>query len=426
MAIYLGLGSNLGDRHANLRAALAALSQHGIVVRRVSPIVESPAWLLPDAPPEWNAPFLNLVVECATTATPAGILDHLKQIETELGREGSRRWAPRPIDIDILLIDDLQLQSEVLTIPHPGVGLRPFVLTPLVALNPGLRIPGHGMTALQLLSRCPQRIPLWMGIINLTPDSFSDGGANASWPDVDRRIDAMIEDGVHFLDFGAESTRPRAQALSPDQEWGRLEPTLNRVIEKIAADPLRPRISIDTYHPEVAARAIALGVDVINDVAGLTEPAMIELAAGADAEFVAMHNLGLPADPGTTLETSRSAVDQVEQWLEAQISRWLAAGIDLNRILFDPGIGFGKNSLQSLELLRNVDRFANKGLRLLVGHSRKSFLSGFAGRSMPDRDLATLGASLALCDRGVDVLRIHDVRMHANAYRGWIHLQPQP
>ena len=425
MAIYLGLGSNLGDRRANLRAALTALTEAGIDVNRVSPVVESPAWLLSDAPPEWNAPFLNLVAECSTNASPSEILNRLKRIEARLGRDGSRRWAPRPIDIDILLIDDLRLQTETLTIPHPGIGLRPFVLTPLVALHPGLRMPGHGITALELLAGCPQRIPLWMGILNLTPDSFSDGGAYQSWKDLDRRIDAMIEDGVHVLDFGAESTRPGAQALSPDQEWARLEPTLNRVIEKCGGDALRPRISIDTYHTEVAARALALGVDMINDVGGLTEPSMIELAAGSDAEFVAMHNLGLPADPGTTLATDRSAVDQVEQWLDSQIYRWHEAGIDINRIFFDPGIGFGKNSLQSLELLRNIDRFGNRGLRLLVGHSRKSFMAGFAGRSIPDRDLTTVGASLALCARGVDMLRVHDVRLHANAYRGWAHLQPQ-
>jgi dihydropteroate synthase/2-amino-4-hydroxy-6-hydroxymethyldihydropteridine diphosphokinase len=424
MPIYLSLGSNLGDRRENLRAALGALDDESVHVQRISPVVESPALLPPDAPADWNSPFLNLVAECSYALTPEALLQTLKRIEQALGRSEGRRWAPRPIDIDILAFGDAVIDTARLTIPHAGLNQRTFFLTPLAALAPGLELPRSGKTALELNVALGQQIPLWMGIVNLTPDSFSDGGHNTTWDAIEQRIDAMIASGVHILDFGAESTRPGAAPLTAEDEWSRLEATLLKVIDKYADDVLRPSISVDTYHAAVAARAIELGVDIINDVSGLTQPAMVELAATHETDFVAMHNLGLPADPGTTLATDSSAVDQVEFWLDRQLKAWQVAGLDLNRIVFDPGIGFGKNALQSLELLREIRRFRNKGLRLLVGHSRKSYLKSFAGSGARERDLATIGSSLALCQSGVDILRVHNVPDHVAAYRGWAHIQP--
>jgi dihydropteroate synthase len=266
-----------------------------------------------------------------------------------------------------------------------------------------------------------------MGIVNLTPDSFSDGGEARTWDAIEVRIDRMIASGVHILDFGAESTRPGASALTPAEEWSRLSPVLDKTIAKLADDRLRPQISVDTYHPEVARKALRLGVDIINDVGGLTAPAMLEIASESAATFVAMHNLGLPADPKITLDTARSAVEQVQEWLDRQIELWLRSELDLNRVVFDPGVGFGKNSLQSLELLKGVDRFRDCGFRVLIGHSRKSFLKSLAGDSVSDRDLATIGSSMALGNRSVDIFRVHNVPDHVAAYRGWAQMQaPDP
>ncbi|MGD8341269.1 MAG: dihydropteroate synthase [Gammaproteobacteria bacterium] len=421
MAVYLSLGSNQGDRRANLRNALAELADDRVVIERVSPVVESPALLPPDAPGEWNSPFLNLVAECRVTLEPAILLTRIKQIERSLGRSDTRRWSPRPIDIDILIHDDTVLDTADLTVPHPGLTQRGFVLTPLAALAPSLTIPGLGKTARELSRAHSRPIPLWMGIVNLTPDSFSDGGENDAWPEIEARVVEMVSTGVHVLDFGAESTRPGATPLSPADEWRRLEPALVQCIETFRGDWLRPRFSVDTYHAEVAARALDAGADIVNDVGGLTDPAMLGLAASSSADFIAMHNLGLPADPSRTLDTAQSAVDQVEAWLEERIESWQKAGIDLDRIVFDPGIGFGKNPLQSLELLREIARFGRNDLRLLVGHSRKSFMRGFAGQSNEERDLVTIGSSLALCERGVDILRVHNTTDHIRAYRGWSH-----
>jgi len=423
MAVYLSLGSNLGDRRDNLQKAIEALGRHALVVERIAPVVESPAMLPPQAAPEWNLPFLNTVAECRTALAPEQLLAALKRIERDLGRSDTRHWAPRPIDIDILLFDDIVVKTDLLAIPHPGLATRSFFLTPLAALAPRLRIPGLERSPLELSRERGNGIPLWMGIVNLTPDSFSDGGEAATWDAVESRVDSMMAAGAHIIDFGAESTRPGATPLTAEQEWARLAPALERIVAKLGTNPLRPRISVDTYHPEVARRALVGGIDIVNDVGGLTLPDMLELAAGSRAEFVAMHNLGLPADPGRTLPAAGSAADQVEEWLDRRLAEWNSAGLELARIVLDPGIGFGKNPLQSLELMREIGRFTSRGLRLLVGHSRKSFMGQFASREPAERDLVTVGASIALAARGVDILRVHNVEQHAAAWRGWAHLQ---
>jgi dihydropteroate synthase len=136
-----------------------------------------------------------------------------------------------------------------------------------------------------------------------------------------------------------------------------------------------------------------------------------------------MHNLGVPADREHVLPLDRDPGDEVERWLAERVAVWQRAGIDLDRIVFDPGIGFGKNPLQSLRILRGLRRFDAYGLRLLVGHSRKSFMHQFAASGREARDLFTIGASLKLCAQGVDILRVHNVAAHAAAYRGWAHLE---
>ena len=421
MNVYLGLGSNLGDRRANLSRALASLAAQSTRVLRVSPVVESPALLPEDAPPDWNRPFLNVVAECRTDDVPDGLLRRLNGIELELGRGPHTRWAPRPIDIDILLWGSEEIATERLRIPHPGVTERAFVLTPLAALAPLATVPGRGTkTVLEWSRELGTHIPLWMGIVNVTPDSFSDGGRFDSRAAIDAHVDALVAAGASYIDVGAESTRPGATLLDDDEEWARLEPVLGPLLDRYSTLPLRPRFSVDTYHPATARRALALGVDAVNDVGGLTSPEMLELADHSGRDWIAMHNLGLPADRARTLPADRDPVSEIERWLEQRLEQWQRAGLDLGRIVFDPGIGFGKNPLQSLRVLREIGRFERYALRILVGHSRKSFMHGLTS-DPTDRDLFTVGASLKLCTRGVEILRVHDVAAHAAAYRGWAH-----
>ena len=421
MTIYLGLGANLGDRRNNLTRAIDCLAARGVAPLRVSPVVESAA-LVPEASPDdWNLPYLNLVLECETGLSPRDLLTVCKRIEAELGRIHSERWSPRPIDIDILLYHDEIVDAAGLTIPHPDMQLRNFVLVPLAALDPELTIPGRGReTVLAHSQKLEQRIPLWMGIVNLTPDSFSDGGQLTDTPSIEAHVDAMLDAGAHSIDLGAESTRPGAQPLTATQELARLEPTLECLAAKYRNQWLRPRLSVDTYHPEVARRALELGVDIINDVSGLGTPEMLDLAESSKAEWIAMHQLGLPADPTRTLPKNEAPGDQLERWLEARLKLWERAGIERRRIIFDPGIGFGKTARQSLELLRHPERFARFGLRQLIGHSRKSFIGSFHDAAPMERDLATLGLSLHLIERGVDILRVHNVAAHTTAYRAWV------
>lgn len=418
---YLGLGSNLADRRDTLERAVIALDG-ALRVRRVSPVVESPALLPAGAPPDWNRPFLNLVVEAETDLEPAALLDELKRIEAALGRTPAGRWAPRPIDIDILLYGEEHIATDRLTIPHARLAERSFVLAPLSALAPSRVVPGSGRTVLELARALPERIPLWMGIVNLTPDSFSDGGRHASGGALAGLLEALDAGGVHILDLGAESTRPGATPLDAETEWARLEPALALVLERHAARRVRPLVSIDTYHAAVAARAIERGVDMINDVSGLTSDAMLELAAAHErVEFVAMHNVTIPADRAATLPADADPIAELNAWLFRQRRRWARAGLDPSRLIFDPGIGFGKDPLQSLTILRRLHDLELDGLRCLVGHSRKSFMRAFASSGAAERDLMTVGASLALCARGVDILRVHDVNAHTAAYRGWAH-----
>jgi dihydropteroate synthase len=267
-------------------------------------------------------------------------------------------------------------------------------------------------------------LPLWMGIVNLTPDSFSDGGELVDDAAAEARVEKLVAAGAELIDIGAESTRPGATPMTTDEEWARLETVLGRLVDRYSGSLLRPRLSVDTYHVETARRALTLGADIVNDVSGLTERSMIGLAATSGAEFVAMHNLGVPADKARTLPADQNPTSAVERWLEERVDTWERAGIDLSRIVFDPGVGFGKNALQSLRLLRDVKQLHRFGLRLLVGHSRKSFMHHVATTDRLDRDLFTVGASLQLAASGVDILRVHNVAAHTGAYRGWAHIEP--
>ena len=423
MRVYLGLGSNLGDRREHLSRAIDALETGGATVARVSPVVESPALLPDSAPSEWNLPYLNLVLECTVRCAPEQLRARIDEIQRAFGRHGTSRWSPRPIDIDILLWGRERIETERLTIPHRDMTCRSFVLAPLAALAPRLTVPGRGeRTVLEWSMALDEHIPLWMGIVNVTPDSFSDGGRFVDRARIEPHVAAMVEAGVHILDVGGESTRPGATPVDPATEWSRVGPVLERLIERSAGRRLRPLLSLDTRHPEVAEKGLALGVDIINDVGGLTSPAMVALARDSGRDWVAMHHVTVPADPEVTLPVDRDPYDAVEQWLRRRTEAWDAQGLDLGRIIFDPGIGFGKNRLQSLRLLRRAGEFRRHGLRVLVGHSRKSFMRSFAGKDEADDDLTTLGASLHLCAQGVDIIRVHNVPLHATAWRGWSHL----
>lgn len=245
-----------------------------------------------------------------------------------------------------------------------------------------------------------------VGILNLTPDSFSDGGAFDSAEQAVAAAVAMVGQGAAVIDVGAESTRPGATPLSPEQEWARLSPVLPSVCRALAG---RAAVSLDTRHAATASRALEAGVAWINDVSGLADPAMLGVLAGNDCRVVAMHSLTIPADPSVVLPLDADPVRDVAIFAAALLKR---TGLPRERLILDPGIGFGKTAEQSLALLRRVDELHEIGLELLIGHSRKSFLTRFTDAPAAGRDDATLAVSAFLAFKQVAFLRVHEVARH--------------
>lgn len=417
MICFIGLGSNLGDRRQNLEKAAQALQTFsGEGGFRVSPLYETPALMPPGAPFEWNRPYLNAVIQIDWTGSPHELLGHLKKIEKDLGRTPSPRWAPRVLDLDLLTFGQEMLRSENLKVPHEGLFQRSFVLDPFKDLAPGFMVPGSHEPVVVRARRLATHKPLVMGIVNLTPDSFSDGGENVELSVLENKFKKMRESGVAVIDLGAESTRPGAQPLTFNEEWRRLEPALKILQTHLKGTLFRPRISIDTRHAWVVERALEYGVDWINDVSGGADPRMFEILQKSSCEYVLMHSLTVPANPRVCLSPEVDPVGEVKKWLEVQSNTLAERGIEKDRIIFDPGIGFGKTAAQSVALLDRIEEFAQDPVRILVGHSRKSFLNKDPSECPRSRDAVTLKWSLELARQGVDVLRVHDFESHQRSF----------
>ncbi len=422
LSALVALGSNLGHRPWHLFCARDYLSALGEITA-CSPIYETPALLPQDALEGWNIPFLNQVIQLRTSlADPEMLLAKFKEIETSMGRTHTARWAPRVIDIDLLSLADIQMQTETLTLPHAAMHQRAFVMQPLVDIAPDFMFPPHHpcakKTAREVLTQCAdsdvklsqQSQTRIAGIVNITPDSFSDGGEAFTPALACKRIYTLAEEGAERIDIGAQSTRPGAVPISAEQEWARLSPVLHALSGDAHKRALM--LSIDTFYPEVAARALEAGVAMINDVSGLKHPEMATLLAGAQCEIVSMHSLTLPADKAHTLPHDTNMQDWLENWVSYQLQRAEEYGIARHRLWLDPGIGFGKTAAQSSMLCEIVSRPRADGLRFYIGHSRKSFLAQHAGLETLPRDEATLVLSERFMRANLGFLRVHDVASH--------------
>jgi dihydropteroate synthase len=243
-----------------------------------------------------------------------------------------------------------------------------------------------------------------MGIVNVTPDSFSDGGR---YLDIDCAVEHAVRleaEGAAILDIGGESTRPGAEPVSIDDELRRVLPVIERLVGRVAVP-----ISIDTQKSAVARAALDAGAEVVNDVsAGQADPAMARVVAEAAAGVCLMHMRGTPA----TMQHDPSygdVVAEVAEHLAERRNAFLHAGVDRDRICLDPGIGFGKTTDHNLALCRRIEELHRLGQPILVGHSRKRFLGEVLGDPDRDRAAATAGAAVALAIAGVQMLRVHDV-----------------
>jgi len=495
------VGSNLGDRHRNIADALSALEattidddDDGTDVRalrvvRTSYLRMTAPMYVTDQPA-----FLNGAVEIVTTLTPEELLRAIKRVERDLGRDvdpdgaTAVRYGPRPVDLDILLFDDVVGHLVVsssdddgggggtgpempLEIPHPRIAEREFVLSPMRDLEGGkedgrIAHPVSNATMSELLASLLRRggndrteeeravrvLPLprgrmlrfnrtlIMGILNVTPDSFSDGGKHSSSAELaaERALRLQME-GADVIDIGGESTRPGAEAVPVDEELRRVIP----VIERIRQERRREDeggdgcgcgsdvpISIDTRSAVVARAAVAAGADIVNDVSGGThDPDMLSCVAELGVPMIIMHMRGDPktmqsltdyddegeggGGGGVVSVVARELMDRSAAAEAAGIPRWLQ--------VVDPGIGFAKDVEGSLSLLNGMGALRRRcgDLPFLIGPSRKGFIGKVAGEADPEeRDYGTVAACLAAIENdcgnvngeACSMLRVHNVK----------------
>ena len=274
---------------------------------------------------------------------------------------------------------------------------------------PGLRCAGRFVD----LTR-----PAIMGVINTTPDSFSDGGTlyRGNSLDLDlamARAREMVAAGAAILDVGGESTRPGARAVSPAEEMDRVLPLVERLCREVEVV-----VSVDTSSPGLMTQAAGLGAGLINDVRALGREGALEAAAHSGLPVCLMHMQG---DPGSMQRapTYRDVVEEVCAFLEGRVAACVSVGIDRERLLLDPGFGFGKTVRHNLELLRGLPRLAALGLPLVAGFSRKSMIGKLLGREVSQRLPASLALAVLAVERGAAIIRTHDVGATADAVAMW-------
>ncbi len=262
-----------------------------------------------------------------------------------------------------------------------------------------------------------------VGILNITPDSFSDGGKFNQEDRVLTHLEQMLNEGADIIDIGAESTRPNAVAISAAEEWSRLENVLIKIVDfcKQFSQKTGKKIltSIDSYHFETIQKAHQAGIDIVNDVSGLSDERIIDFIAKNNIKTVFMHSLSVPADPKIIINSALNVVDEILSFAHKKIAFLQEKGVKKSQLIFDPGIGFSKDGAQSIRILKNIVRFRELGLPIYVGHSKKRFLDEIYKNLneecknnedlMKLRAKKTLMISVFLSSKKVDFIRVHDV-----------------
>ena len=255
--------------------------------------------------------------------------------------------------------------------------------------------------------------PRVMGIVNVTPDSFSDGGRHASTAQALALCERLLAEGAHILDIGGESTRPGSRAVTVEEELARVLPVLHGALK------LGCPVSVDTKKPEVMRAVLALGVDIVNDINALQAPGALDVVASHGRCGVClMHMLGTP-ESMQQRPAYDDVVEEVGAFLRERCDVLAARGVALDRIVCDPGIGFGKSPQHNIALLRRQRELLVLGRPLLVGWSRKSTLGVITGRGVSQRQAASVAAALAAVQHGAHVVRVHDVAETVDALKLW-------
>jgi len=264
-----------------------------------------------------------------------------------------------------------------------------------------------------------------IGILNITPDSFSDGGKFLDKKLALQQVDKMINDGADIIDIGAESTRPGAETLTHSIEWQRLESILADIID--FAHKNNVEVSLDSYHPENIAKALDLGIDYINDVSAAANETIIALAASSGCKIIINHNLGIPVDKAKIIDPELDIIDCLSNWFDTKILKFKAFGVKDDQIILDVGIGFGKNARQSFEIIERINDLRKINYPIYIGHSRKSFLSEWESSFLANssiynqiiakgdnKDILTNIVTDYLLNK-VDFIRVHNVKLAIGA-----------
>ncbi|MDR1366261.1 MAG: dihydropteroate synthase [Holosporales bacterium] len=422
--VHVSLGTNVGNRLDNLRMAVVKIGKRCLSNIKTSVVLETPAILLPGSPKSWDRPFLNMVIRGETQLTPYLLMDQLKQIEAELGRPiQHEKWSPRTIDLDILLWGDEIIETPNLTIPHKELLNRPFLLHLMALLDPKathLGKDGH-TTMADLADKCADLsslfthgfvlFPKLVGVVNITPDSFSDGGRHFKAEEAIDHAIRLVNQGAAVIELGPQSLRVGAELLDGCQEWARLEPVLAGIEDFQKQAQYRICVSIETPSPAIVQKVTKRGpIYWINDVIGKWDNHTLKSIAESGGKIVSMHSLDVPPKKEHTIKGD--VVEHVNAWAGKTCKTLCSNGFTKDQIIFDPGIGFGKNCYQNLELLRNANALKQTGCEVMIGHSRKSYLSAITKLPPAERDLETIAVSSVLAESEADYLRVHNVADH--------------
>lgn len=443
----------MGNRLSNFDEALQLMKSSGIQITRHACLYETAPAYVTDQPR-----FLNSAVRGFTKLGPHELLGAVKKIESEMGRTTGIRYGPRPIDLDILFYGKFKINSEILTVPHERIWERPFVMAPLIDLlgtdidtdtiacwhslakhSGGLfeswkNLGGESLVGKDGIKRViPIGDRLWdysertsiMGILNLTPDSFSDGGKYLSVEAAVSQVRLMLSEGADIIDFGAQSTRPMATQISPEEELERLVPVLD--IVKQMPEVEGKILSVDTFYSSVAAEAVRNGAHLVNDVSGGgMDPSMHDTVAELRVPYIVMHMRGNPS----TMQNSENlqytdVCREVASELYTRVRNAELSGIPAWRIIIDPGLGFSKTTEQNLDILMGLPTIRAELARrsiavshapLLAGPSRKRFLGQVCGRSVAtERDPATVASVTSAILGGANIARVHNVKDNLDA-----------
>lgn len=419
--VVLGLGSNLQTPIENLRNALSEIKKNTLFeVVAVSPIYESDALLPDNASAEWNKKYLNAAVLCRipNETGPNDLLLEIKDIESKMGRSQSERWAPRLIDVDILYWDQENYYSEKINIPHKSLFERPFALLPLLDVWPNVnfKLPDWAQEWIEEKPYNTQRSlkyfwPKMVGILNITKDSFSDGGRFLDSDNLHRHYNELTEQGADIIDIGAESTRPGAIAVSEDEEYKNLNWALNEIKSKVP-------ISLDCRNANVVSRILeSHRISYLNDVTGFINPEMQKLLLKSKLPAFVMHSLSIPPKKDVILDTQSNPCHQLTNWWRQRSQDLIESGISPEKLIFDPGIGFGKSKYQNMYILRHLNELSGIKNPVMIGHSRKSFLSLLSDRPAEQRDLETALITKELNLAYVQYLRVHNIKTQVTALK---------